>query len=316
MTFGPGAFRLCLAGAVLLSHLSRWDFGRPAVMLFFMLSGYWVARMQDGPHRLPVPLYIASRWLRIWPAMAVTAITVWVVFYGLHLAQPGSLTSTTALLGLATRHDDIVGTIWSLDIEMQFYLLLPIVLAMKTVLRGPKELAIAATVSFAVGTALFFTAGVLTAVLYFPMFAAGIGIYLFDLRAGSKVAFSLAALGLVIMALMTGHGYRSLPQIDRDFGFMAASLLLAPFVSWNVVQKSGRVDRLLGNLSFPLYLVQEPTIHITEHFAAAWALWKPVSVCLCAALTGVLYVLVDRPMEAFRQSLTKATGTGSLLWRR
>jgi peptidoglycan/LPS O-acetylase OafA/YrhL len=262
--------------------------------------------MQDGAHRLPVPLYLASRWMRIWPAMAVTAVLVWVVYDRLELQQPGSLSSTTALLGLSTRQNDIVGTIWSLDIEMQFYLLLPVVLATKTIFRRPLDLAIATALTFGLGCILYFGAGILTALLYFPMFGTGIAIYLFDLRAGFKIASSLAVLSLTFMALMNGHGYRSLPQIERDIGFMAASLLFAPFVSWNVAQRSGRIDRLLGNLSYPLYLVQEPAIQLTNHFIGAWLLWKPVAVSVCAVLTAALYATIDRPFEALRTKLIAA----------
>ncbi|HEX5264198.1 MAG TPA: hypothetical protein VFW13_11760, partial [Phenylobacterium sp.] len=41
----PGAFRLILAAAVAVSHVSRLDIGRLAVLLFFFLSGYWTARI-------------------------------------------------------------------------------------------------------------------------------------------------------------------------------------------------------------------------------------------------------------------------------
>ncbi len=43
----PGQFRLLLAFAVVLSHISNFDVGRLAVMLFFALSGYWTARIWE-----------------------------------------------------------------------------------------------------------------------------------------------------------------------------------------------------------------------------------------------------------------------------
>ena len=44
---GPGFFRLFLAAAVVVSHLSNLEIGRPAVFAFFALSGFWVMRMYD-----------------------------------------------------------------------------------------------------------------------------------------------------------------------------------------------------------------------------------------------------------------------------
>jgi len=41
----PGLFRFLLALAVVVSHLSKLDIGRMAVLLFFFLSGYWVSKI-------------------------------------------------------------------------------------------------------------------------------------------------------------------------------------------------------------------------------------------------------------------------------
>ena len=37
---GSGAVRLLLAAVVVVSHLSAINLGRPAVMIFFMISGF------------------------------------------------------------------------------------------------------------------------------------------------------------------------------------------------------------------------------------------------------------------------------------
>jgi len=39
----PGAFRLMLAVAVFLHHTTNFNLGMSAVLIFFVLSGYWVA---------------------------------------------------------------------------------------------------------------------------------------------------------------------------------------------------------------------------------------------------------------------------------
>ena len=42
---GPGFFRLILATLVFLHHTSSIALGEMAVIVFFVLSGYWIAKM-------------------------------------------------------------------------------------------------------------------------------------------------------------------------------------------------------------------------------------------------------------------------------
>jgi peptidoglycan/LPS O-acetylase OafA/YrhL len=63
----PGLFRLFLAVLVVVSHLSRFDVGRIAVLLFFFLSGFWIANIWDTKFNgEPIRFYLA-RTLRIYP---------------------------------------------------------------------------------------------------------------------------------------------------------------------------------------------------------------------------------------------------------
>ena len=41
----PGAFRMALALSVFLHHTTSYNIGMSAVLIFFVLSGYWVATM-------------------------------------------------------------------------------------------------------------------------------------------------------------------------------------------------------------------------------------------------------------------------------
>jgi peptidoglycan/LPS O-acetylase OafA/YrhL len=303
MMVGPGAFRLFLAVAVLSSHLSRWDFGRPAVMLFFMLSGYWVARMQDGAHRLPIHRYLGSRLMRVWPATAGAAIIAYLAYRWLGLPSPGSLQSTLMLLGLATRADDSVGTIWSLDIELQFYILLPLLLYVSPALRERAILAAVAAVALAAGGLLHLSLGIVSVLLYLPMFAVGLSLYLSPTRgSGLSAIFSLVA-GLIALTVLNFPAIRfhDNPQILRDFGFMMAVLTFMPFITWNIHQPSGHMDRLLGALSFPLYLVQEPCIIIARSELGQNAHWKVAALALVLVATAVLYICIDAPMERLRK---------------
>src|SRR5687768_1766047 len=77
----PGAFRLLLALMVVVSHLTRFDIGRLAVLLFFFLSGYWTAQIWAAKFAgRDWKAFYASRWLRIAPlyliAMGVFAVVL------------------------------------------------------------------------------------------------------------------------------------------------------------------------------------------------------------------------------------------------
>src|SRR4051812_48778350 len=77
----PGAFRLLLAALVVASHITHFDIGRIAVLLFFYLSGYWVTKVwvEKFGQRNTLRFY-AARYLRIAPlyllVMGVSALAL------------------------------------------------------------------------------------------------------------------------------------------------------------------------------------------------------------------------------------------------
>lgn len=308
--FGPGLFRLMLALAVVLSHLSRFDFGRPAVMIFFMLSGYWVAKMQDGPHHQSYFGYLVSRMLRIWPQLAIAAIFTLTAYTVLRLRVPGSLISTLGLIGLATRRNDLIGTVWSLDIESQFYLILPGLLYCRKFFAAPWRLIMSAFAAFAIGCLLFIEFGAMTVFLYFPVFAAGFAIYLYEAQANRKVAYASLIFGLTAIAVLNvpAIGFMKLDQFQRDIGFMIAALSIIPFASRNVRKESPRSDRVAGDLSYSLYLAHEPCVLIITAMVAG-LIGKIIALGTAASVTALLYLCVDRPVNRFRTMLRQYPST-------
>ena len=121
---GPGMLRLLLALLVWVSHASRLEVGGPAVMVFFMLSGYWVTGLYLR-HNGSIASFMLDRFLRVWPLLAIVAILTVAARLWLDVPAAGHLASTLMLLGLATRNQDVLGVAWSLDFELQFYFALP-----------------------------------------------------------------------------------------------------------------------------------------------------------------------------------------------
>jgi len=289
----PGAFRLFLASLVLLSHVSGLETGRLGVALFFVLSGYWISDLWDrqgGPGM--VPLFLLNRVLRIWPLYMLVMIASALWFH-----TPLGLSNFT-IFGVASNHRvNPLGVEWSLDIEAQFYALLPLLMLLNVRLL---LLAIPCAIAWWVD----YRFGVRTVFLFAPAFAAGMLIYRY--RAKPLLVppwVSLAAFGMltgVIYAVpaLRGNLFKSQPDLLHvDVFAMLWLTPLLPYVAGSLRLKSSPLDRHVGNLAYPLYLVHFPILH-------ALGLTSPVEKLLASALAfGVallLYVLVDVPIEKGR----------------
>jgi peptidoglycan/LPS O-acetylase OafA/YrhL len=118
----PGAFRLFLAGLVILSHFSAISTGRVGVALFFMLSGYWISslwnRVGGYGHVLK---FFGNRFFRIYP-LYIAVVLICILLFPVRITP-----STFLLLGVAsTEGPRAIGVEWSLDLELEFYILFPI----------------------------------------------------------------------------------------------------------------------------------------------------------------------------------------------
>ena len=73
-----------------------------------------------------------------------------------------------------------------------------------------------------------------------------------------------------------------------------------PFIF--VASRRWTADRIIGDLSYPLYIVHIPAIWIVE--ATPWLGGKenggPAALGLSLGFAGLLYLLVDRPVEYWR----------------
>lgn len=292
----PGAFRLLLAVAVLVSHASRFDIGRLAVLLFFYLSGYWVSRIYQSEFagRRWLMFYV-GRWLRIAPLYFVVMLAA-AALRGLPLSW-----ENFTLLGVDTTGRDPTGVSWSLDIELQFYLLVPLLFAT----AWPRALILPAlAVLTAAGWWLHAAIGVATALMYLPVFALG------ALNARTRwqpergVALaSLAGFGLftaAIAAIPATEAFldKTKPHpFDQDWFSMIWMLPLVPYVAASLARKSTPFDRDVGNWSYPLYLVHYSLIaFFVAHGHSKW-----IGVALAPAIALVLFYGLDRRFERMRR---------------
>ncbi len=323
---GPGAFRMVLALSVVVSHLSALDIGVPAVVLFFVLSGYWVMRMYAEKYR---PLYgdavfYVSRLLRIWLLYVVVFSFVLVMRAQSEADFDLDYLWGLLLLGVATNRLDVLGVSWSLDIEIQFYLLVPLFFALAQVLlrmRPPMAgvLAVSAVAVLTVaGWVLWDRFGLRSLLVYLPAFAAGMAIYLTGYRPSGRTALFSAALFLALGAaamLSPATEWLIFKRFEANFekhafAFAWAAALI-PFVAWNVAQRSDRLDRHLGNLSYPLYITHWPlVVGLGGFLGFGGPADKAILLVASVALALVVYVVIDMRIEAFRLRVVREAARG------
>ena len=297
----PGLFRLLLAACVVVSHASNLEVGRIAVLLFFVLSGYWVYDIWTARFgRDRTALFYASRYLRVAPLYLV-GLTLAAVLTGFDVGLVNY-----AILGAANARVDPLWVSWSLDVELQFYLLLPLLAALME--TEPQAFPALTGIAALCGWLLYWRTGVVEIFQYLPAFAAGMLIRRHAWDPGRRVALvSLAAFVLLTLALfLSDEGLPYLLKdrphlVNRDLFAFAWMIPLLPYLAHALAQPSGALDRHLGNLSYPLY-ISHPAVMtlftvLTPHKTLTLKL-----ACLAAILsaTVALYAFVDRPCERAR----------------
>jgi peptidoglycan/LPS O-acetylase OafA/YrhL len=295
----PGAFRLVLALMVVVSHLTRFDIGRLAVLLFFFLSGYWTAQIWAAKFAgRDWKAFYASRWLRIAPLYLIAMGAFAVV-----LGVTPRLENLT-LLGVATSDFDPLGISWSLDIELQYYLVAPVVLlalpSLGTRIIAPICLA---TLS---GWALYGATGIMTVFQYLPAFVLGAVALQLRWKPSERVALgSLAAfVSFSGLAALTPFIDKDVADpFDRDIFAFLWMLPLLPYVVATLGVRSSQMDRHVGNVSYPLYLVHFPLIVILTPLAG-----KLGAAGIAIAVAVLMYAALDRPIDAWRVRLTEGGG--------
>ena len=177
-SLGPGAFRLFLASVVVVHHSFPFRAGSWAVYVFFILSGYWITKMWHSRYvrtRNPYLTFLVSRWWRLAPVFLICSV--------IGLFSAVLLNDRSAFLLLqdpvwwlrqfpiagSTYGVRILAPSWSLDVEMQFYLLAPLIIILLA--KAPDKARVAIATSLVAILGVLFWSGVPPEAPYFVMFS-------------------------------------------------------------------------------------------------------------------------------------------------
>ena len=99
------------------------------------------------------------------------------------------------------------------------------------------------------------------------------------------------------------------PDIDTQLFNIFWAFMLVPFVARNVRAPDTPFDRHLGNLSFPLYLSHYAVIRILGDLEGGLSgpADKILVIVVALAISILIYVVIDRPLERMRSIATGRT---------
>jgi peptidoglycan/LPS O-acetylase OafA/YrhL len=190
--------------------------------------------------------------------------------------------------------------------EFQFYLLLPAVFTLAATGRI-RLLGIISIIAFALGSVLH-AYGWQNVFTFAPSFAAGMA-----LNATRWRPRTAQVVGGVAAFVAVGAAMAAVPETypvifkTRHFWWLVSvqtiwTLLLVPLVAWNLHRASSSppYDRMLGDLSFPFYLVHVPVTALVFMALPPNLIGKGVALIACLVATLLLYWFVDRPIERWR----------------
>lgn len=311
----PGLFRTLLALAVYFDHATRFHVGRTAVFLFFCLSGYWITQMWNSKYSQttsPYVIFMASRFWRLLPIFVTGVIFTVAAIYPLAgLERDDSwfhfLFSNLFIFGYASLNHPLIGPAWSLDIELQFYLVAPVIL----VLLNRIKFAVVLTIFGLAGWISFGLVGDRLLTTYLVFFLIGMHSAICPPLSKLMVKLSVLVVTLLVGALVLSPfrgailcGANPGPLIKYNLLLnVAMAILLAPLAMMTVQQRSGAFDRMLGDLSYPIYVFHWAVVEWVSHLGGTTAerVFRIFAgLMIVCAISFLALKLVDRPLNQLR----------------
>lgn len=318
-----------LALVVVLHHSTPLRLGAWAVGLFFCLSGYWIAEMWGRKYQKldhPYVEFLVSRWWRLAPVLFVTtALAAILMHFNLLPGDLGAMKHlrwwcSQSLIACSTGNGRLLPPTWSLDVEMQFYIVAPLLIILTLHLPKTARIAIAAIAltwcwlgndhgvadespRLDVWSGMFLL-GILASTTHWhpnKRLAIASGV------ATTIVFIAAAAMPMtrswILLRGATGHALTGPIAATLTVGTI---LVAIPLAIATTAVPSNRFDRFLGDLSYPLYLFHWVMrdwyyAHLTSHPGVIHALTLLFANIL-GALAGALVLLfaVDRPLQRLR----------------
>lgn len=333
-----GLLRLLLANAVLFLHIGSFPLHKfinagMAVDLFFVLSGFYMALVLNSKYKQDTKSFYINRFLRLWPVYCFSVFLVllnlylsrglgnWIhnylqlnffaqifVFISnafmfgsdllLHFSSAGGKIFFSEF-GISKSHNGMSfmlnPPVWSVSIELLLYLISPFIL------KSYKKTIVFTFVGIIYGVIMRYEWFGFTSKyrfdLYYPyfflLFGLGALAYWFPKKIKELSNFDYIFVVLfILLALDTYHqGLSSHPYI---------ALTIAIPTLFKLTSKNS-IDRFLGQLSYPLYLLHQPMYSLVNTLMPNTSL---VVAYLIINLLSISVVLCwEKPMTKIRHKI-------------
>ncbi len=342
-----GFFRLILAFAVFIDHAHEilgkeiaithksaniFIWSGHAVFAFFILSGFYISmvitekysKLDNGAAK-----FYVNRALRLYPvnwlmlgmfalfifSTGNKSFLIFDVEVGKEWLMPIAVFCNSFFFGAELipfinpeNWSYVVGPLWSLSLELYFYVLAPFI-----VTRSLKTIALIALASFALRIGLYgFDVPVVpwryfffpTSIVFFMMGVIAYRLYT-EIRHKPwvKTGGLLSAL-LLIVFIATPQLWRSGDQDALvSWLFYLTVFFCTPFLF--ELTKRSSIDRMVGQLAYPVYLGHFVIIAIVMHYYEGEIDKSVVSLIGTIAFALFAYYVIDNPIENIRVRISR-----------
>jgi len=306
---------------VFVYHTSRFAVGTSAVYIFFCLSGFWIYKMYTGRYsatRQPLLTYAVSRLWRLLPTFWLITLLTFIflyfngtlVFYWNEVNKIHFIVSNIIIFGYQTLYKLPIDPAWSLDIELQFYVIAPflaILFALKKVKVGWLLLAFAA-----ISVIASLTHNPVALLDFLVYFVIGMAAASSNWQPSGKFVLISVGAAALLLALCLVSPWRGILLVGAHPGPLATynphlevvlALLAVPYAIFTTRQEGFAADGMFADLSYIIYLLHwSATIWINSHGGTVFHRLINMAMgwitVICVSI--LIWKVYDRPINRMR----------------
>lgn len=313
-----GALRLLLAFLVLLSHMGYSGFGYNlgvmAVVVFYLLAGQVVAKLWlNAPTEQRLHWFMRDRALRILPQYYTSLLVAALLWWGLHpdnyhVSIAPNWTNWLENLTIlplnyymfnGSDRFTLLAPAWSLAVEIQFYLLVPLLLLNRNILYAALGLSLVVFTLAQLGylNSDIYGYRLLPGVLF--VFLSG-ALCIYPHAWARHVLLVLWLLCCIYITYLLRQPYTPSFVLEVAVGFMVG----LPLVWWHSQPRScprstsrwARLQQRAGLYSYALFLIHFPLLWWLQPWLGRGAWAVTLIVVLSLLYAELVYRLIERPL--------------------